>query len=69
MCTDTANAKTGIDNIRAQSFRPNSRCVEHGQLEWTAEQGGHVSRNNPLINAGCYEVMVTLLRFNTVRTE
>ncbi len=65
MCADTANTQTGIDNFLAQSFGSNSRCVEHGQLEWTAEQGG-VSRNEPLWNAGCYDVIVTLLRCNAV---
>ena len=65
MCADTANSQTGLDNFLAQSFGPNSRCVEHGQLEWTAEQGG-ASRNNPVWNAGCYDVIVTLLQCNTV---
>ena len=60
VCADTANTRTGIDNVLAQTFGPNSRCVEHGELPWTAEQDG-VTQERSFWKAGCYNVKYTVL--------
>ena len=54
MCADTGNTQIGLDNSLAQTFGPNSRCVEHGQA-WRA-QDGNVFRQQTFTQAGCYEV-------------
>ena len=50
MCTDTSNTPNANSNFFAETFGPNSRCVEHGQT-WTVN-GGNITPT--FIRSGCY---------------
>lgn len=42
------------DNIKAETYGPDSRCVEIGP--WTRTEGQNVITSDPLFMSGCYEV-------------